>query len=188
MARLKKEDWLSKGLHVLSTKGYNNLRLEYLCEQLEVTRGSFYHHFEDINDYVDKLMAFWESDLNQIMQDVEKQPDGPLERLNVLQKEVFRVSARLEVVIRAWASFNKTVLKYMRRIDRNRTSMIARLYEESGMDAETASKVAQLEYAHYIGVQNLYFTESRKETESLFYLFERILIKFGKHNVKDLLD
>jgi len=183
MARLTKEDWLKKGLQVLTAKGYTNLRLEYLCEQLEVTRGSFYHHFDDLNDYVDKMMAHWEDNSNHIMDNVAASPGAPLERLSQLQRDVFNIPARLEVVLRAWATFNKIVLKYIRRIDRKRIGFIAELYLEHGLSQEAADTTAKIEYATYIGVQNLYFMEARKEAEALYYEFERILIRFGKDKI-----
>jgi len=183
MARLTKEDWLKKGLQVLTTKGYTNLRLEYLCEQLEVTRGSFYHHFDDLNDYVDKMMAYWEDNSNHIMDNVAVAPGTPLERLSQLQRDVFNIPARLEVVLRAWATFNKTVLKYIRRIDKKRIGFISELYVEHGYSQESADTTAKIEYATYIGVQNLYFMESRKEAEGLYYEFERVLIQYGKEKI-----
>ncbi len=183
MARLTKTDWLKKGLQVLSSKGYTNLRLEYLCEQLEVTRGSFYHHFEDLNDYVDKLMDYWESNSNAIMDGVAESGVTPLERLNLLQKEVFNIPAKLEVVIRAWATFNKTVLKYIRRIDRKRITFIAELYQEHGLSAQAAETTAKIEYATYIGVQNVYFMDPKKEGEEVYHEFERVLIQYGKENI-----
>ncbi|MFT7589667.1 MAG: AcrR family transcriptional regulator [Limisphaerales bacterium] len=184
MARLTKVDWLEKGLNVLSVKGYNNLRLEYLCEQLKVTRGSFYHHFEDIHDYIDKLMEFWEDNSNVIMDGVAKSGGAPLERLNRLQGSVFDISARLEVVVRAWATFNKTVLKYVRRIDKKRIAFISELYVEEGYPAKAADTTARIEYAAYVGIQNLYFTDAKKEdTAGLFRELERVLIRFGKDNI-----
>lgn len=184
MARLNKEDWLKKGLQVLSVKGYNNLRLEYLCEQLSVTRGSFYHHFDDIHDYIDKLMEYWESNSDAIMAGVADSGGEPLERLNELQKNVFDISARLEVVVRAWATFNKTVLKYQRRIDKKRIGFISDLYREAGYPEKSADLTARIEYAAYVGVQNLHFSDAKKEdTAGLFFELERVLIRYGKEKI-----
>jgi AcrR family transcriptional regulator len=183
MARLTKIDWYKKGLQVLSTKGYSNLRLEYLCEQLEVTRGSFYHHFEDLNEFVDKMMEYWEEYSNSIMDGVANSEGSPEDKLNKLQKDVFDISGKLEVIIRAWATFNKTVLKYVRRIDRKRIAFITELHIKQGYAKDTAELTAKLEYATYIGVQNLYFMESKKEAESLYGEFERVLLKLGKEKI-----
>lgn len=183
MARLTKTDWLKKGLQVLSQKGYNHLRLEYLCEQLGVTRGSFYHHFEDINDYVDKLMEYWEDNSNAIMDQVADSGGTALDRLNRLQQDVFEISAKLEVVVRAWATFNKTVLKYMRRIDRKRIDFITELYLEHGYPERAAETTAKIEYMAYVGAQNLHFMDSKRDSASLYREFERVLIRFGKERI-----
>lgn len=183
MARLTKTDWLKKGLQVLSQKGYNHLRLEYLCDQLSVTRGSFYHHFEDINDYVDKLMEYWEANSIQIMDGVAATGGKPSERLNLLQERVFDISARLEVVVRAWATFNKTVLKYIRRIDRRRIDFMTALYLEDGLSEESAETTAKIEYMAYIGAQNLAFMDNKRDSMAIYAAMERVLLKFKKKNV-----
>lgn len=183
MARLTKTDWLKKGLQVLSQKGYTHLRLEYLCEQLNVTRGSFYHHFEDIGDYTDKLMEHWEANSMQIMDGVAAHEGSPAERLNLLQERVFDISARLEVVVRAWATFNKTVLKYIRRTDRKRIDFITALYLEAGLGEEAAETTAKIEYMAYIGAQNLSFMDSKRDSIAVYGAMERVLLKFGKQKV-----
>lgn len=180
MARLGTEDWLDMGLRVLAQKGYANLRLEYLCGELQVTRGSFYHHFQDINDYIDQLMAYWEKNSIAIMQKAGETEGSPLDKLNQLQRAVFKIPAKLEVVIRAWATFNPTVLEYIRKIDRRRIKFITGLYEETGVSRQQAETTARIEYATYIGVQNLYFMESPKKAEALYREFEHRMIRSGK--------
>ena len=49
--RLSAEDWLEVGYTVLAQEGVRALKVERLCQQAGVTRGSFYWHFEDIDNY-----------------------------------------------------------------------------------------------------------------------------------------
>ena len=51
------------------------------------------------------------------------------------------------------------------------------------MSKEVAEITSKIEYATYIGVQNLYFVESKKEAESLYREFEHVMIRFGKSDL-----
>ena len=46
--RLSADDWIQAGFALLAEGGPNALRLDRLCERLEVTKGSFYWHFADM--------------------------------------------------------------------------------------------------------------------------------------------
>ena len=49
--RLSVEDWLQAGYTVLAEQGVRALKVDTLCQQTGVTRGSFYWHFADIKSY-----------------------------------------------------------------------------------------------------------------------------------------
>ena len=50
-ARLSREGWLARALEVLGKKGAGQLAVESLARQLGVTKGSFYWHFRDRDDF-----------------------------------------------------------------------------------------------------------------------------------------
>src|SRR5436190_89599 len=56
--RLTADDWVQAGFAVLAESGPNALRIDRLCERLEVTKGSFYWHFTDLSAYRGALSAF----------------------------------------------------------------------------------------------------------------------------------
>lgn len=47
------------GYTVLAEEGVRALKVERLCQQAGVTRGSFYWHFEDIDNYRAALVESW---------------------------------------------------------------------------------------------------------------------------------
>lgn len=59
MARFRKEDWLDLGARLLAEEGPQALTLERLTAAAERTRGSFYHHFRDREDFVLAMIARW---------------------------------------------------------------------------------------------------------------------------------
>ncbi len=57
--RLSREDWLENSLTVLSEEGLAGLQIQGLSAALSVSRGSFYWHFEDRQDFIRALLAYW---------------------------------------------------------------------------------------------------------------------------------
>ena len=57
--RLSADDWIQAGFALLAEGGPNALRIDRLCERLEVTKGSFYWHFADMRAYRAALVEAW---------------------------------------------------------------------------------------------------------------------------------
>lgn len=57
--RLNRLDWLDHGLRTLASTGTNALKAEPLARSLKVSRGSFYWHFRDIEQFHIELLARW---------------------------------------------------------------------------------------------------------------------------------
>ena len=59
MKKIEREDWFTAGLGILNTGGFLKITIENLCEVLKVTKGSFYHHFKNVDGYIDAFMSYW---------------------------------------------------------------------------------------------------------------------------------
>ncbi len=59
MTRLSRNDWLKAGFEMLTNQGASGLTIENLTDKLDVTKGSFYHHFQNAEDYKIALLEFW---------------------------------------------------------------------------------------------------------------------------------
>jgi AcrR family transcriptional regulator len=58
--RLTREQWIAHGLRTLARQGEAALKTGMLAEGLQVSRGSFYWHFESIADFRNQLLATWQ--------------------------------------------------------------------------------------------------------------------------------
>ena len=56
---LTAEDWLNLALQELKEHGYTALKAQPLAKKLNVTRGSFYHHFESLEAFHTAVIAHW---------------------------------------------------------------------------------------------------------------------------------
>ena len=53
---MTREEWINHGLSALDASGPDALSLAALAARAGVTKGSFYHHFEDHDAFVAGLM------------------------------------------------------------------------------------------------------------------------------------
>ena len=121
--RLTAEDWLQAGYTLLAEQGVRALKVESLCRQVGVTRGSFYWHFEDMNSYRAALVESWNTFLEQ--RSAIPGPDHselpPRERLSAMM--IALVSPQhwmLERAMREWARTDQTAAANVREADRRR--------------------------------------------------------------------
>ena len=59
MKKVEKKQWFIIGLQIIKNSGVTKITIDNLCNLLGITKGAFYHHFKNIDGYIDALMAFW---------------------------------------------------------------------------------------------------------------------------------
>lgn len=165
--RLSAEDWLEVGYTVLAEEGVRALKVERLCQQAGVTRGSFYWHFEDIDHYRAALVESWNKFLErdrQALSELDELP--PRERLSALTHTL--VSPQywvLERAMREWARLDPIAAENIRAADRLLLHTVVKAYHDYGFSLEDARLRAELTFAAGIGL--LHLTSSPEQAQSL---------------------
>lgn len=59
MSGKRKQALLAEGLDILAVHGPNGLTIDALCTRLACTKGSFYHHFRNREQFVRDLLEYW---------------------------------------------------------------------------------------------------------------------------------
>lgn len=57
--RLTREQWLEQAMAILGVQGVSGLSLNNLINKFDVTKGSFYWHFENQADFHAALVDYW---------------------------------------------------------------------------------------------------------------------------------
>ena len=155
MKKVDKEQWFVVGLDVLAKDGFSKITIDNLCGLLQITKGAFYHHFKNIDGYVDALMKYW-LDVNtfEFIREVDKLKN-PIEQLQRLGDMAAYSSIRNESVIRAWGYSNPIVRDYVAQADSIRLEYAAKLNEATGLDAKHAMDLAVVQYSMLIGMQQV---------------------------------
>ena len=149
--RLTSADWIRHGLRTLSKSGFKALKVEAMATGLNVSRGSFYWHFQDIAAFRSELLHSWrEVSTDQVIRELDAR-DGDPERLKRLLRSALGGSRRLDRAIRSWASEDEEVAKVVASVDARRVERIAGLLVDAGVDGERATHRAAFLYWAYLG-------------------------------------
>jgi AcrR family transcriptional regulator len=143
--------WLDEGLAILSEHGGEGLTVERLCHRLGRTKGSFYHHFADIDGYQTALLAHWRAQHTRALIEAADQAPSARERRVALDHLVGRLDPRIELAVRAWASADRRVAEIAAQVDRERVDYLAKIHRQEGFEPATAEELAALEYSAYVG-------------------------------------
>ncbi|HEX5253281.1 MAG TPA: TetR/AcrR family transcriptional regulator [Mycobacterium sp.] len=173
------------GYTVLAQEGVRALKVERLCQQAGVTRGSFYWHFEDIEQYRAALVESWNKFLERDRRALSEL-DGlpPRERLLALTRTL--VSPQywmLERAMREWARLDPVAADSIRAADRLLLRTVIKAYSDYGFSLEDARLRAELTFAAGIGL--LHLTSSAEQAQSVAQRERFLALMLGETAASD---
>ncbi len=103
--RLATDDWLVEALMTLAREGIGAVRIERLARYLGVTKGSFYWHFKDRPELLDRLLQHWETEMtDNVDAHVSHLQGKPAEQLLALLEHIAENDInRYDASMRAWS-------------------------------------------------------------------------------------
>ena len=107
--RLGVDDWLDAAFALLVSDGVAEVKITRLCEQLGVTKGSFYWHFADIDELMTAIADRWVETQNEVLRGLMQVESMPVaERLQTISELLVEHRTRtVEAAIREWARTNE---------------------------------------------------------------------------------
>ena len=176
MAQLSKRRWLKEGLDLLEEAGAEALTIESLTSRLHVTKGSFYHHFTNYQDFQESLLSFWEEEGTLHIIQLAEQEASPAEKLDrVLQASL--QPSRLDVALRAWAWQDERVRVHQQRIDQLRLTYLGEVAYAQTADRLSARQLARVFYSLYVGSQHIIPPIQGEDLRALYQLAQRCFEK-----------
>jgi AcrR family transcriptional regulator len=168
MASKTKQDWIEEGLNIVAENGINGLTVELLTNRLNMTKGSFYHHFKNFQDFKEALLTYFEEKGTiEIISLVEEAPT-PLEKIKKLLQVAPGGPVGLEFAIRVWSIQDPLAQVYQERTDFRRLSYLQELCQKLIPETEKADTLAHLLYAAFVGSQQIRPPLSIKKTNKVF--------------------
>ncbi len=174
MSRKTKQDWVRQGAIVLAEAGAGQIKIDLLTKRLGVTKGSFYHHFKNYQDYQENLLRFIEEKGTiRILEQLE-QLETPAEKIDKLQEIMLNRALKSEINLRAWAMQDTLVRSYQERIDRQRIEYLEKVFAEMFEDPVQAKAMAHTLLTIYIGCQQVLPPVEPDEIKQIFKEFQRL--------------
>lgn len=152
--RLTADDWVEAGFAVLADSGPNALRIDPLCERLNVTKGSFYWHFTDMSAYRNALVEAWANLQDRDRRAFENMREvDPRERLTVMVQTLLTPQQwALERAMRLWALTDEVVRAAVQRSDGRVLRAVRRVFDDCGFAPDDAALRSVVVYAAGIGL------------------------------------
>jgi len=150
-ANLDREDWVKAAWDMFVSGGIGAVTIMSVAETLDVTRGSFYHHFQDRADLLRELLRYWERECTiRIRDDVRALGLDPASTLLALARTVReRRASAYDVRVRSWALSDPDVRDLLRQVDEFRLGYIRSQFLELGFDDREAEARARL-FLYYV--------------------------------------
>ncbi len=150
--RLTRADWIEAALAVLVESGVEAVQITALARRLDVTRGSFYWHFDSREALLEALVAEWRARNTGVMveaiADAPSLDDGILSLFSVWVDHN-RFDPALDQAIRDWARRDDALRQTVKSEDAARVAAIAGFYERHGYEPTEA----------FIRARVIYFTQ-----------------------------
>jgi AcrR family transcriptional regulator len=181
-AQFGPDDWIRAAQRVLENRSIDAVRVEVLAKEMGVTKGSFYWHFKDRDDLVQRMLTAWRDEATErIIQRFEKQGLSPRELIHDLLTLPFRgkaakEAASVELAIRAWARRDDTARAVLDEVDAARLSYISRSFEALGCSASEAKSRAFLLYSYELSESLLSRQGSTPQKDKRRTLVEQLLL------------
>lgn len=174
MNRKKREDWLAAGLQVLGDQGLDGLTIQHMSTVLGVTKGSFYHHFNGIEDFETALLLYWAEPYLSTADDLPKDPRQRLALLDRIMSEAFSRVSRPEIAIRSWAHQNPDVQVVVVRVDKARTRFVYNVFSSLVSSDSQARLMTEMFSTMLIGSFMVLPPLERNRTLALYAEFKRL--------------
>ncbi len=173
--RLKAEDYFGEALAVLGEQGSQALTIAALCERLDVTKGSFYHHFGGMPTFADELLAYWEREHSERLIALNKAQPEPTLRITSLTDMGVDLPHASESAIRAWGRSNPDVAAVVERVDKRRERHVVDSIVALGVPRDRARVLGRLAIDLLIGIQTREVPPSPKRVRELLQEVEQLV-------------
>jgi AcrR family transcriptional regulator len=132
---------------MLRRGGIAAVKLQAMTEELDLTTGSFYHHFASMADYLEQLATFYGSDQAATGVALADDPDPRvrLRRLHELSRD--ERMGPLDAAMRDWAGSNAAARRAVEEADRRVLVFIERAFRDLGHAGRAARVRAHLMFA-----------------------------------------
>ncbi|MEU1984697.1 TetR/AcrR family transcriptional regulator [Nocardia sp. NPDC019395] len=139
-ARLSYDDWVDGALNLLSREGVGAIKIPRLCQELGVTKGSFYWHFDDLEQLMAAMADRWSAVQSDTVRELGTFAAIPVgERIEKMAAML--VDQRhwmVETTVREWSRTDPKVAAAVRNLDQKVFETVKGTMLDLGFDENQA--------------------------------------------------
>ena len=151
--QLTRDDWARAAIEVMIDSSVEQVRVEAIARELDVSKGSFYWHFRNRDDLLEAVLEIWTQEATlSVGERVLRRATSPAERVLLflrlpLSSKRASKAADLELAILDWARRSRMAEDAVSKVDRLRVEELAREFDQLGFNREQAEFRAHTAYA-----------------------------------------
>jgi len=178
-ARLTKADWVLAARDALIKGGHNAVKIDVIAKRLQVTRGSFYWHFDSHAELLEELLKLWHAQNTAPFEAVARDTtrngrDKYLAIVNLWLEET-DFDPAFDAAVRGWAGASRKVRADVTKVDEDRMRLLESVFVELGFPQPEALIRARVTYFHQVGYYALAVKETKKTRREYLPLYNKIL-------------
>ena len=177
--RLTRAEWIEAALNALVADGIEGVRLDRLCRDLGVTKGSFYHHFEGREELLDAVARFWAEtqpqDVTALVAELAGDPMGQLEAIT--RRVADRDIGRRDHCMRAWAAADDRAARSVQIADRQVLGLLEKILADFGLPEDEVHPLSRVLFFTSLGAQDAPMLFDSRSQRSLKKYLRRLVVE-----------
>jgi AcrR family transcriptional regulator len=180
----RKSQFFVAGMEILAEDGFGGLKLAALCRRVGVTTGSFYHSFDNWQDFSRQLIETWRDERTLRAAELAKAEIDPAERVEMLLRFGVSLPHSAEAAIRVWAGVDREVGAIQESVDHERLTAATEAIAELTGDPVEASDLAHAAFYLLVGFEQATSERDVRALERhLRTLQDRALVEAGAEDL-----
>jgi AcrR family transcriptional regulator len=143
---LGRESYFLAAYALLGEQGSVGMTVAGLCERVEATKGSFYHHFGDLPEFVEAFAARWRTWMYGLFDTYLAETDL-MRRVEMMLNSHIVAIVGAEPRIRAWGRTDPVIAAALAKVDAHGDRLCATTFAAIVGDAETGTVLARYQAA-----------------------------------------
>jgi AcrR family transcriptional regulator len=136
------DDWLRAAFARLTQQGVEAVRVELLARDLDVSKGSFYWHFRDRGELLEKMLAAWEKTEFDWLGGEITDAAAATRWAKFIERTTDPHRTGMAVAFAAWAHQDEHVAIRVAAIEQKKAALIADVLRDIGFDLARAESWA----------------------------------------------
>jgi len=161
--RVSQADWLEKALEILEIESLDEVKIDRLAKELNVSRSGFYWHFDNRQALINAMIKYWGNEFTSVVTSNKKLFSlSPRERLYKTMKMIIENNlTQLELPMRACAETDPVAKKLVNQVYQMRLEFIRSTLSEMGFGGEDLEMRTHLFVCYHTWEGNMFTNLSK---------------------------